>query len=162
MMQDLHLHYVPDAVLHRACSPVQEGLFGTPALIDLAREMLSKLEPWAAIGLAAPQIGEPMQLFVVQASISGHQVVINPVVVRRGKKNMADEGCLSEPGKARKVMRYNAVSWTGRNEHGDHIGGELHAYPARVFQHEADHLAGLLIEDTWVGAKRERDESVSA
>ncbi len=156
MMQDLKLEYEPAEVLHRECTAVQEGLFGSPALIDLVREMISKLEPWSAVGIAAPQIGEPMQLFVIAGGVWGPdpRAIINPVVVRRGKKKtIEDEGCLSEPGKLRKVQRFPSVSFTARDEHGTHIGSELHAHSARVFQHEADHLLGLTITNTWLGAK---------
>ena len=99
------------------------------------------------VGLAAPQIGISGRFFVMDAGDKVRKV-INPEIVSFGSNQIEmDEGCLSLPGVHRKVRRPKKINVRYTSETGEVIEEELKNLPARVFQHEFDHLNGTVFTD---------------
>lgn len=131
----------------------------TPAIHRLIAAMEETLRRAGGIGLAAPQVGVPLRLFIVNTVPAGnrvalpndpplHQVVLNPEIVWRSPEtNEYEEGCLSIPevyGVVRRPARVRLRYWTPRGEMREE---EFTGLPARVIQHEYDHLEGKLFID---------------
>ena len=123
---------------------------------DLAETMLAA--PGA--GLAAPQVGVPLRVFVVKGE--GAEVIglVNPELVRGDGVQVGYEGCLSYPGWVGEVARYENVTVKGRNRHGKEVRIKATGFTARAYQHELDHLDGILFIDrlTSLDTLRELDE----
>ncbi len=111
------------------------------------------------VGLAAPQVGVPLRIFVVDVTVgrtSGHlHVVVNPEFVVRDGMQLEEEGCLSVPGFNATVVRPSRVVLTGLDRSGNPIEREGTGLLARAFQHEMDHLDGTLFVDRLRGLKRD-------
>jgi peptide deformylase len=129
----------------------------TPEIRTLIADMAETMEKARGVGLAAPQIGRLIRLFVYDVG-DGPHAVINPRVLRATGEEVGTGGCLSIPrlqgdvARARKV----AVSWT--DERGKRHKKTVEDFTARVFQHEIDHLHGVLFTDKAVpGSLRPTD-----
>ena len=113
-------------------------------------DMIKTMKNAGGVGLAAPQVNVSKRLFVMKPSFfSKAQAVINPLVnynTDGGTKN-STEGCLSIPGKQFKVKRYKDINVTYYNRRGEYQAENLTGFKAIVFQHEYDHLNGILISD---------------
>ncbi|MHB1295916.1 MAG: peptide deformylase [Anaerolineae bacterium] len=128
------------------------------ALRDLVQDMFDSMYAAHGMGLAAPQIGVPERIFVaeVPAEVDEHGkviepaerfVVINPEIVKmRGEEEM-EEGCLSVPGYRGVVKRATDVTIKGQDIHGKPVRFRGYDDVAHVFQHEIDHLDGILYLD---------------
>lgn len=100
----------------------------------------------SGIGLAAPQIGVQKQIFVWEIDDEA-KVIINPEIVESSGEWLYDEGCLSIPGLYVEILRPNEVLMRGRDLDGNEIEIEANELMGRLFQHELDHLHGLLMFD---------------
>jgi peptide deformylase len=140
----LVLRTAPDPVLRSVCEPVDTF---DRALCELVEEMRQLMLRHEGVGLAAPQAGIPLRLFV--AEIDGRTLsVVNPRLLRCGSgSETAVEGCLSLPGVEVPVSRAEAVEVRGRTPDGKAVALTLEGFWARVVQHEVDHLNGRLICD---------------
>lgn len=119
----------------------------TPELCRLLEEMVPFMRDSRGVGLAAPQIGEPYRFFVMDAGDKVRKV-INPEILSTGNSLAEmEEGCLSVPGIHKKVKRPKRIHVRYQNEMGETVEEDLKDYPARVFQHEFDHLNGVLFVD---------------
>lgn len=98
------------------------------------------------VGLAAPQVGIPIALFVYELD-DDKGVVINPEILERKGKETGEEGCLSVPGVFAPVDRAEEVVVRAINLKGKRIVLKIKGFKARVFQHEIDHLNGILFTD---------------
>lgn len=99
------------------------------------------------IGLAAPQIGENRRIFIFQRN-GQNIVVINPEIVEKSKGRMGNnEQCLSCPGADKRIMRHLAITASWYDIDGKPHKLKLKGLPAIIFQHELDHLNGILITD---------------
>jgi peptide deformylase len=98
------------------------------------------------IGLAAPQIGVQKQIFVWEIDDEA-RVIINPQIVESSGEWLYDEGCLSIPGLYVEILRPNAVLMRGLDLDGNEIEIEANELMGRLFQHELDHLQGVLMFD---------------
>ena len=107
----------------------------------------------SGIGLAAPQIGVQKQIFVWEMD-EQPMVVINPEIVESSGEWVYDEGCLSIPGLYVEMMRPNEVLMRGRTLDGDEIEIEADELMGRLFQHELDHLNGVLMFDRMAPEQR--------
>lgn len=148
-----------DPVLRKIAAPVPEALFGTPELAAILRDMEESLDAQPdGVALAAPQIGISYRIFIVrydrivepsdEPPAPSVGVYINPEFVRSAKKRiLMDEGCLSVRGIYGKTQRHNRATVRAYDEHGNAFerggGGIL----AQIFQHETDHLNGILFID---------------
>jgi len=141
-----------DARLLRIAEPVQA--FDTPELHALIADMFDTMEAAGGAGLAAPQIGENLQLVIFgfannvrypDAPAVPRTVLINPVVEALGSDEEEGwEGCLSVPGLRGVVPRFARVRYRGLDPLGQPIEREADGFHARVVQHEVDHLIGRL------------------
>jgi len=100
------------------------------------------------VGLAAPQIGKNIQLFVVNPKLSKKYIFINPEISKISKKTKTiEEGCLSMPGVYKKIPRAKSLKIKAIDETGKEFELKAKDLLARVIQHEIDHLNGILIID---------------
>lgn len=113
-------------------------------LIKLTDEMFEVMYQAPGIGLAAPQIGVQKQLFVYDVD-DQPQVLINPKIVESSGEWVYDEGCLSIPGLYVEMLRPKLVLVEATNLDGNTIQIEADELLARLFQHEIDHLQGVLM-----------------
>jgi peptide deformylase len=122
----------------------------TPKMQKFIEDMFKTMKNAGGVGLAAPQVNVSKRLFVMKPSFfTKAQAVINPTIdynSAAGTKN-SSEGCLSIPGKTFKVKRYKDINVTYFNRHGEYQAENLTGFKAIVFQHEYDHLNGILISD---------------
>jgi peptide deformylase len=112
-------------------------------LDDLTETMLAA--PGA--GLAANQIGIPLRVCVVKGDDKQIWGLVNPEVVKQEGLQVGYEGCLSKPGWVGEVERAETVVVKGRNRHGKEVRIKSSGFTARAFQHELDHLDGVLFTD---------------
>ena len=118
-----------------------------------AAEMLEAMYKSEGLGLAAPQVGLDVQLLVMNFAGDPDRkdmehVAINPVIIETKGGAVSDrEGCLSFPGLYQNVRRARTVKVQAYNLRGEKFEMECHDLPARVWQHEIDHLAGTLFID---------------
>ena len=145
-----------DKVLQAASRPVAEITTEIEQLVD---DMTATMYAAPGIGLAAPQIGVPLRVFVIDLTIgqkSGSLIVmINPEFVERDGMQLEQEGCLSVPGFEATVVRPARVVVRGLDRSGQEQTVEGTGLLARAFQHEMDHLEGILFVDRLRGIKRE-------
>lgn len=150
-----------DPVLRQVAAPVSETQFGTPELAGIVNDMIEALDAAPdGVALAAPQIGIPLRIFVVRYDRMQPPpaenivlppdvgVYINPEFVRASRRReVMDEGCLSVRGTYGKTYRHDRATMRARREDGSRFerggGGIL----AQAFQHETDHLDGILFID---------------
>jgi len=135
-----------EPILERAAEPVTE--FASAELEELITDMWETMYASKGVGLAAPQIGVAKRISVIDISVGEDEskkiVIINPEISSKEGSQTGEEGCLSIPGFREPLTRANKVTVRARNEKGEAIelaGDEL---LARAFQHEIDHLNGVL------------------
>jgi peptide deformylase len=145
-----------DDVLHDTARPVEVVTEEIQRLVD---DMAETMYAAPGIGPAAPQVGLPLRLFVVDLSAGrdphGLIVMINPEFVERDGVQLEEEGCLSVPGFNATVVRPVRVVLKGLDRGGSEHQHEGHGLLARAFQHEMDHLDGTLFVDRLRGIKRD-------
>src|ERR1700758_799284 len=147
---------LPDAVLSSPARSVGRIDDGARALAaDLLDTM--RASP-ACVGLAATQIGVPLRAFVVDVtghkkarSCHGELVLFDPELVALGPDEIAREGCMSVPDLTGDVARATVVNVTGIGLDGERLEITADAFEARAFQHELDHLDGLVFLDRCEG-----------
>ena len=156
-------------VLRRLAEPVPEEMFGTAKLRQLVATMTEVMRAAPGVGLAAPQIGVGLSLIVLEdleatmarlapedRAARGRvafplQVIANPVLTVHGAGRATFfEGCLSVPGYMALVERALEVEVRGRAPDGDPTVWRVTGWPARILQHEVDHVAGALYIDRMV------------
>lgn len=113
-------------------------------LITLAEEMFRAMYEAPGLGLAAPQIGVARQIFVWDID-DNPQAIINPTIAESSGEWVYDEGCLSIPGMYVEMVRPRRVLVRGISLDGDEVEFEADELLARLFQHEIDHLNGVLM-----------------
>jgi peptide deformylase len=143
-----------DPVLRRRAVPVEQV---TPEIRRLADDMVDTMYDEVGIGLAAPQVGASIRLMVVgDEEGRGAQVLLNPAVTAQGGSVTAEEGCLSLPGVFAQVTRSEWVTLEAQDLDGRPIAISARGLRARVFQHEIDHLDGVLFIDRLEPVVRDR------
>ncbi|MES1256419.1 MAG: peptide deformylase [Acidobacteriota bacterium] len=144
------------SVLHEPARPVT----AIDAEIDrVVADMIDTMYAAPGVGLAAPQIGVPLRIFVVDTSIGRDPasllVLINPSFVERDGVQLEEEGCLSVPDFNATVVRPARAVVQGLDRQGRTVRHEGTGLLARAFQHEMDHLDGTLFVDRLRGIKRD-------
>lgn len=146
----------PEPVLSKLAAPVTDF---DAALKKLVQEMFASMYAAQGIGLAAPQIGLSKRLTVIDVSFDKNPdekiVLINPEIIEEEGKQFEEEGCLSLPDIREKVHRAARVKVRAQNERGEWFEMEGEELLARAFQHEIDHLNGVLFIDRISRLKRE-------
>ena len=144
---------LPDPVLRRKARPVTE--FG-PELQTLVDDMIETMRLAPGVGLAAPQVGISDRLIVVEYPVDDEvedsprklYVVVNPEITSMSEDTISGiEGCLSLPGLQGEVDRALAVTVKGRTRRDQPIKIKAKGWLARIFQHEIDHLEGVVFTD---------------
>ena len=145
-----------DPVLRVAADPF-DGQLAADELAALLAVMHRTLRGAPGVGLAAPQIGLPLALAVIEDPLADpsrerepvpFRVLLNPRYRPVGDESASfEEGCLSVPGYAAVVARHRRVHLVGHDETGTALDEELVGWPARIVQHETDHLGGVLYLD---------------
>ncbi len=129
------------------------------SLRRLAEDMLETMYAAPGVGLAAPQVGLPLRIFVADLSVgriaSDLIVMVNPTFVERDGMQLEEEGCLSVPGFNATVARPSRAVVKGLDREGREQTIEGDGLLARAFQHEMDHLDGTLFVDRLRGLKRD-------
>jgi peptide deformylase len=165
--------FVPDPVLRKKAKTVTKFDEKLQTLID---DMVETMRKAPGVGLAAPQVGEALRVIVVEYLENEEDeelddvseapkrlyTIVNPEITRKSKEMKTGiEGCLSVPGYNGEVERHEAVTVKGQNRYGQPVTLKLKDWTARIFQHEIDHLNGVLFTDLatrlW---KPEADEEV--
>lgn len=141
-------------------SPYSVRVFGDPVLrkvadevtnidgklVKLADEMLVTMYAEPGIGLAAPQVGVQRRLFVYDIG-DGPRTLVNPVISEARGEWTYEEGCLSVPGLWWEIVRPKEIHLTGFDLDGNEVSIEADELLSRLFQHELDHLDGILLLD---------------
>jgi len=153
-MAILKIKKYPDPILRKKCQEVKEV---TEEIKNLGWDMVETMKKNEGIGLAAPQVSELKRIIVVQPirkrtpeerSEIKPQIFINPKIIKKSRETIIDEeGCLSFPGLWLRIKRAKRVEIEALNENGEKISLKAEGLPARVLQHEIDHLDGILFID---------------
>jgi peptide deformylase len=143
-----------DPVLRVKAKPVTQI---TPEIRRIAADMVDTMYDEVGIGLAAPQIGIPLRLMVVSDDEGrSARALVNPVITDGGGEVAAEEGCLSIPGIFAQVTRAEWVQLEAHDLDGNPVSLHGRGLTARVFQHELDHLDGILFIDRLDPVMRDR------
>lgn len=156
-MTVLDIVTLPSPMLRQKARPVTRFDKDLQTLID---NMIETMRAAPGVGLAAPQVGHPLRLSVIETlpqvddegnEIEGTRelyVITNPEIIWSSRE-MVDgvEGCLSIPGYVGEVTRHESVRVRAQDRYGKKIRLRLHGWTARIFQHEIDHLNGVLYID---------------
>lgn len=137
----------PEDVLRQKATPVEEI---NDTICQNAQEMLDLMYESEGVGLAAPQVGLSKRLIVVHVNgelEEDDRVFVNPYIINEEGFLISEEGCLSFPGVTGKIPRSETVEVAGYNLKGERIQLTANGLLARVFQHEIDHLNGILFID---------------
>ena len=139
-------------VLRRPARPLQPDEVGTPRIQRLIDDMFETINDSQGIGLAGPQVHESIRLFVAGVDDAEGMmppvVIVNPEITPIGADVEEDwEGCLSIPDIRGKVPRATGIRVRALDRHGKPISMTADGFPARVIQHETDHLDGVLFFD---------------
>lgn len=163
----LPLRYYGDKILRVKCTAVEKI---TDEIRDLVSNMIETMDASKGLGIAAPQVGHPIRLFVVRnyielpdgdLGLSEPFVYINPVISNPSAKKVSDtEGCLSIPGIREEVERPLTIQIEAMNLEGEIFVEELEGYNARSRMHENDHLNGVLFTDRLNLRKRKKIDSI--
>ena len=131
----------------------------TPEIETLIDDMIETMYAAPGIGLAAPQVGVPLRIFVLDLSVgrdpAAVHTMINPEFVEREGMQLEEEGCLSVPGFTSTVARPKRVVVRGLNRHGEEHTLAGTGLMARALQHEIDHLNGCLFVDRLRGLQKD-------
>ncbi len=142
-MAPYDIRLVGDPVLRQPAAAVTEI---DDRLVRLAADMVATMYEAPGIGLAAPQVGVQKRMFVYDLHDDrGPHTIVNPVITETRGEWVYEEGCLSVPGLAWEIVRPAEVHLTGLDLDGNEVSFEADELLARMFQHEVDHLDGILL-----------------
>lgn len=122
-------------------------------IVTLCEQMFEMMYAAPGLGLAAPQIGIQKQIFVYDVD-DGPQIILNPTIVESSGEWVYDEGCLSIPGLYVEIVRPKQVLVRGVSIDGEELQIEADEVLARLFQHEIDHLNGVLMFERMTADQR--------
>lgn len=144
-----------DPMLHLGSVEVKR--FGS-TLHKLLDDMKETMYHADGVGLAAPQVGINKQIIVVDDRENGFYEMVNPHIVQESGVELGVEFCLSVPGRGGKVPRATEITVEYQDRYGAPHTLEASGFFARVFQHEIDHLNGILFTDVMIEEVREQTE----
>lgn len=146
MADALKIILYPDPRLKKMSQPVEHF---DQHLHDLVVQMFKLMREAHGVGLAAPQVGQNLRLFVMNASgeAGDDQVYINPILLDGEGNEEAEEGCLSLPDIRIKVNRSKQITIKAQDLSGTHFEQATTGFIPRVWQHEFDHLNGIMLTD---------------
>ena len=145
-----------DPILRKKCRQVDNVDDG---LVTLTENMIETMYKASGLGLAANQVGVSSGLFVIDVGIEKEKrdpvVIINPVITASEDEILGEEGCLSIPEMFAEVKRAQRVEVKGHDLNSNEVRYEAEGFLARAFQHEMDHLNGVLLWDNLSKVKRD-------
>ena len=146
MYEDLAIVLYPDPRLRQMSKPVERF---EPHLKELAMRMFELMREHRGVGLAAPQVGQNIRLFVMNhtGELKDDKVYVNPELTEAEGTEEAEEGCLSLPNINANIIRDKKMKMRAQDLDGNWFEEATSGYLARVWQHEFDHLNGTLIID---------------
>ena len=142
-----------DPVLRQVATPVREI---TAEIKRIIADMTETMWHQVGIGLAAPQVGLPYRILVMDDGTGGAQALINPEIESRSGTIREEEGCLSLPGVFGVIERSKTVTVKAMDAEGKPVSLEVTGLKARIVQHELDHLDGVLFIDRLPPVTRDR------
>jgi peptide deformylase len=152
----LEVKTFPDKVLRIKAEPVKNIDESITTLLD---NMVHTMHAKKGVGLAAPQVGVSKRLIVIDTSAGENDGmilrIINPEIISTEGEQLAEEGCLSIPGEYEPVRRAEKVTVRAIDENGKPYTMEAEGFLARAFQHEIDHLNGVLFIDRLPSYKKD-------
>jgi len=137
-------HFPDKPGLRRKAKKVSRIDSSIQRLID---DMVETMQQVCGVGLAAPQVGVPLRVVVLQMPDEEPIAIINPEIVKHDGEQEVTEGCLSIPGYFGEIKRSASVTVKGRNRQGKAIRIKATGLMAEVWEHEIDHLNGVLYVD---------------
>jgi peptide deformylase len=150
----MKIHTLGDEILRKKAIVIPDI---DQSIADLAEAMIETMRAGDGIGLAAPQVGEGIRMFVCRAGNEEARIFINPEIVGTSQELLPyEEGCLSIPGIYTDIIRPARVAVQAWNLRGRPFTLEADGILARVIQHELDHLNGVLFIDHLDEKKRNR------
>jgi peptide deformylase len=147
MFEELTIIHYPDPRLKKVSKPVETF---DEELRQLARRMLELMKEQKGVGLAAPQVGRNIRLFVINPTgePQDQRVYVNPILtVTDDGEEESEEGCLSIPLVNAKIIRHKHLRIAAQDAEGKPFEESASGFVARIWQHETDHLNGTLITD---------------
>lgn len=148
--------YIGDPILRKQAEHINRF---DEELQHTVKEMTSIMYKEDGIGLAAPQIGLSIQLIIIDASPVDKEeflrIFINPQILESSGESTIEEGCLSIPGVREDVIRPEHIKLNYFDEYGKEYTEYFDDWPARIIQHEVDHLYGVLFVDHISPVKRD-------
>ena len=143
----LKIYKLGEEVLRQKSVPVKDEEINDE-LRALAEEMFETMENANGVGLACPQIGKNIRMFVAMADDDVKRVFINPQIVATSDDSVPyEEGCLSVPQVYENIMRPSKVTVQAQDQNGKKFTLEAEGLLARIIQHESDHLEGVIFID---------------
>ncbi|MCE2437637.1 MAG: peptide deformylase [Pseudomonadales bacterium] len=154
-MTQLSILEYPDPALRQSAAPVENVDSSIEKLVD---DMLETMYSANGVGLAAVQVGVPLQVIVADVSETKKQPIalINPEISDMTGEQELIEGCLSVPGAFARVKRAKQIEVKCLDKHGDAVTHEADDLLSVCFQHEIDHLTGVMFLDHLSRLKRTR------
>lgn len=135
-------------ILRTKAKAVSAAFLKTQTFKTLISQMFYTMRQAHGVGLAAPQIGKPLRLAVIKVSPDLRRVIVNPRITWHSKAKSLDwEGCLSFSDGRGQVPRWTAIEVRYMDENGKRVVEKHRDFAARVFQHEIDHLNGIVYVD---------------
>jgi peptide deformylase len=159
MAEPLHIILYPDPRLKKVSEPVESF---DASLKELVGRMFELMRLQRGVGLAAPQVGVNRRVFVTNHSgeLKDDRVYVNPELFDAEDEETAEEGCLSLPDVNAEIVRAKRVRIVASDVDGKRIEDEASGYVARIWQHELDHLNGVLLIDRMGAVARMRHRKV--
>jgi peptide deformylase len=143
---DLKIILYPDPRLKKAAAPVT--IFDD-SLKELAQRMFQLMREHKGVGLAGPQVAQNLRIFVMNSTgeLQDDRVYVNPVLIDAEDEEEGEEGCLSIPELHVNIFRSKSIRMKAQDLSGQPIEEPASGYIARIWQHETDHLNGVLLTD---------------
>ena len=160
-LENLKIVKYPDPRLREMCTPVETVDEHVKALVEKMADMMFESN---GVGLAAPQVGVTVQIFIGSPTFERDDlhVYINPKIVAVDGAETIEEGCLSFPGIFSKIKRYATVTIEATNLAGEVFTQTCQGLHARICQHENDHLEGRLLVDRMGSVSKTRPSQGTA
>lgn len=157
-MAILEILKLPDERLKQVSAPVEAFDDELCAFIDDLEE--TRLNGPGAVGIAAPQVGRPWRIVIIDCSHTrkpvpnhGRLVLVNPEITEWDGFELGREGCLSIPDYTGNVIRAERIGLSAQDPQGEHQTYQMEGFEARALQHEVDHLDGILFVDRLVSRR---------
>lgn len=156
MKEKMDLVFYGDDILRKKADPVEKI---SPEIKSFVSDMFEMLYKSEGVGLAAPQVGSSSAIVVIDPSVgenpSAKIALINPEIIEKKGEQYEEEGCLSFPGISARVSRPTFVKVRYMNLDGEVVEREIQGLLARVYDHEIDHLNGVLFVDHIKGLEKQ-------